>query len=293
MAQKLLLGKVFLRGGIVLKTGLHIGGSSESMQIGGLDSPIIRDSSTNLPYIPGSSLKGKLRSILERFGERLKDGKTEKLTFNRNIGTFRNKLFIHCCEDAAFAMQCDVCRIFGSSGDDRALRDQKAENMPALLMVRDCMLDENLLGVSASFTEVKVETGLDRSTMSANLRRVERVLPETRFNFELVYTVEANSPSARGRLTFREKELKKDLDNLLTCLEIVQSEGIGGYVSRGYGKVAIHVNEFTGKSLNFFKGNEKEFVGSKNAEMAIGEARTKIDEIVAFFKKEAENALRG
>lgn len=293
MAQKLLLGKVFFRGGIVLKTGLHIGGSNESIQIGGLDLPVIKDSSTNLPYIPGSSLKGKLRSTLERFGERKKDGKMEKLTFNRNIGTFRNKLFIHCCEDAGFAMHCDVCRIFGSSGDDKAMpRDQKAENLPSLLMVRDCLLDEALLGVSANFTEVKVETGLDRTTMAANPRRVERVMPENRFNFELVYTVEAISPSAKVALVFREKELEKDLNNLLTCLEIVQSEGLGGYVSRGYGKVAINFTEFTGKSLSFFKGDKTQVVGHQKGEISIAETREKAKEIVSFFKEKAENALR-
>jgi len=295
MAQKLLLGKVFFRGGIVLKTGLHIGGSNESMQIGGLDLPVIKDSSTNLPYIPGSSLKGKLRSTLERFGERKNGNKTEKLTFNRNIGTFRNKLFIHCCEDAGIAMHCDVCRVFGSSGDDKAMpRDQKAENLPARLAVRDCLLDEALLGVSANFTEVKVETGLDRTTMAANPRRVERVMPENRFNFELIYTVEAISTSVKERFVFREQELDKDLENLLTCLELVQSEGLGGYVSRGYGKVAIYLTEFTAKSLSFFKGNEKDqVVGHQNREIVIAEARKQVKEIVEFFKnKGAENALR-
>lgn len=294
MAQKLLLGKVFFRGGIVLKTGLHIGGSNESMQIGGLDLPVIKDSSTNLPYIPGSSLKGKLRSTLERFGERKKDGKQEKLSFNRNIGTFRNKLFIHCCEDAGIAMHCDVCRLFGSSGDDKAMpRDQKAENLPALLMVRDCLLDENLIGVSANFTEVKVETGLDRSTMAATPRRVERVMPENRFNFELVYTVEAVNSSAKGgSLVFREKELEADLNNILTCLELVQSEGLGGCVSRGYGKVIINFSEFSGKSLGYFKGDAEKLKGHLNGEIAITAAREQVPGIVKFFKQEADNALR-
>lgn len=299
MAQKYLLGKVFFRGGIILKTGLHIGGSNESMQIGGLDLPVIKDSSTNLPYIPGSSLKGKLRSTLERFGERKNNGKKEKLSFNRNIGTFRNKLFIHCCEDASIATNCDVCRIFGSSGDDRSMqrKEQKAENLPSLLIVRDAMLDENLIGISANFTEAKVETGLDRTTMSANPRRVERVLPDNRFNFELVYTVEAITTSDKSCLVFREVELEKDLNNVLTCLELVQSEGLGGYVSRGYGKVTINFNEFSGKSLGFFKGDtateDKPVVeGVETGEFSISDARSQIKGIVEFFKKESGNALR-
>jgi CRISPR-associated protein Csm3 len=155
-------------------------------------------------------------------------------------------------------------------------------------------LDEALLGVSANFTEVKVETGLDRTTMAANPRRVERVMPENRFNFELIYTVEAISTSVKERFVFREQELDKDLENLLTCLELVQSEGLGGYVSRGYGKVAIYLTEFTAKSLSFFKGNEKDqVVGHQNREIVIAEARKQVKEIVEFFKnKGAENALR-
>ena len=53
------------QGTLVCKTGLRVGGSREDIEIGGLDNPIIRDSVTKLPYIPGSSLKGKLRSLLE------------------------------------------------------------------------------------------------------------------------------------------------------------------------------------------------------------------------------------
>ncbi len=64
--QKPLLGKFFLSSQLVLETGLHIGGGGEELKIGGLDKPVIRDPITRYPYIPGSSIKGKLRSILER-----------------------------------------------------------------------------------------------------------------------------------------------------------------------------------------------------------------------------------
>jgi CRISPR-associated protein Csm3 len=299
MAEKglrMLLGKVFLRGGIILKTGLHIGGSQESMQIGGLDLPVIRDSSNNLPYIPGSSLKGKLRSTLEKIGERVKDGKSEKLSFNRNIGTFRNKLFIHCCEDISYAMHCDVCRVFGSSGDDRAMpREQKgkAENLPSLLAVRDALIDESLIGVSKQLTEVKVETGIDRANMSANPRRVERVLPDSRFNFEMVYSVEALAPKERDILSFPEKNIEKDLNNILTCMDVIQSEGIGGYVSRGYGKVEFIFSEFTGKPLAYFRGETDKQKGKYGEEFSIGEARQEIGSIVDFLKRETEDVIAG
>lgn len=54
-----------IKGEIVCKTGLHIGGSNDNIDIGGTDTVVIRDSVTDLPFIPGSSLKGKLRSLLE------------------------------------------------------------------------------------------------------------------------------------------------------------------------------------------------------------------------------------
>ncbi len=295
MGHRLLIGKVFFKGNIILKTGLHIGGSQESMQIGGIDLPVIRDSASSLPYIPGSSLKGKLRSTLEKFGERKKDGKKEKLSFNRNIGTFRNKVFIHCCEDVKYALSCDVCRIFGSSGDDRAFpKGQKAENLPSLLLVRDCLLDQSLIGVSSIFTEVKVETGLDRANMSVNPRRVERVLPDNRFNFEMVYSIEALGLTGKDSISFPEHTLRKDLDNILTCFEIIQSEGIGGYTSRGYGKIGFIFTEFMGRSLNYFKEkNDKQEKGKTNDEFTIVEARASVDEIVNFLKGEAQSVLAG
>lgn len=294
--HRLLIGKVFLKGNIILKTGLHIGGSQESMQIGGLDLPVIRNSGNNLPYIPGSSLKGKFRSTLEKFGERVKDNRKEKVSFNRNIGTFRNKLYIHCCEDVKYALTCDVCRIFGSSGDDRAMpKNEKAENLPSLLMVRDALLDNKLIGFSSPLTEVKVETGVDRANMSANPRKVERVLPGNKFNFEMVYSVEALGLREKDILSFQDENLRKDLTNILTCMEIIQSEGIGGYVSRGYGKIDFVFTEFMGRSLNYFKGdsNKEKEKGKTNGEFPISDARLQIEEIVKFLKKESTSVIAG
>ncbi len=293
--SRLLLGKVIFGGRIVLKTGLHIGGSKESMQIGGIDLPVIKDSSTNLPYIPGSSLKGKLRSSLEKFGKRKKDGITESLTSNRNIGTFRNKLFIHCCEDVRYALECEVCRIFGSSGDDEGLpRGQKAANFPALLTVRDCLLDSAFIDLPR--VEVKTETGIDRSSMSANPRQVERVVPDTAFTFEMVYSVEGIALTGRNKVQFPET-LSADLKNLLSAMSITESEGLGGYSSRGYGKVAFQFTEFTGRSLAFYTGLDKPKKDEgKKLEIdgfAIEDARKEIPGIVDFLKKESADALPG
>lgn len=60
-------GRAFLQYKLRAVTGLHIGGSAQGMEIGGVDNPVIRDPLTNRPYVPGSSLKGKIRSLLEKF----------------------------------------------------------------------------------------------------------------------------------------------------------------------------------------------------------------------------------
>lgn len=58
--------KVKISGIIELKSGLHIGTSNAFAAIGATNNPIIKDPLTNLPYIPGSTLKGKMRSLLYR-----------------------------------------------------------------------------------------------------------------------------------------------------------------------------------------------------------------------------------
>lgn len=290
--QRILFGKIYIKGKIEIITGLHIGGSQDSFQIGGTDLTVIKDSGNNFPYIPGSSLKGKLRSALEKFGERIKDGKPEKLKSNRNIGTFRNKLFIHCCDDIKYAGNCDVCRIFGSSGDDRSMpRGQKAENFPSFLMVRDCLIDDPLFDSAKTYTEIKTETGVDRVNMAANPRKVERVLPGTVFNFEMIYSVDGITLSDQKEPQFPEENLKKDIDNILTCMEIIQDEGLGGYSSRGYGKVKFEITELSGKSLEYFKGKTDKTEKMPKEQNSIKDARKYIVNIVKFLKQESYNEL--
>ncbi len=295
MTQKrLLLGKIYFQGNIVIKTGLHIGGSNESMQIGGVDLPIIRDSASNLPYIPGSSLKGKLRSTVEKVGTRSVNGKIEKLENNRNIGTFRNQVNIHCCEDFDLAITCDVCRIFGSSGDDRSklVKKPKAENMPSALLVRDCLLDSSIITQQTEFTEVKTETGIDRKDMSANPRRVERVLPDSIFNFEMIYAVEIISKENKD-IRFNAETVKKDLQNILAAMSIIEDEALGGYSSRGYGKIKFNFSSFFARSLDYYYtgDDEKNSTELQSESFDIKQARSYIDEIINFLKEASSSVL--
>ena len=59
-------GKILIRCDLEVRTGMHIGGSSAFSAIGAVDSPVVRDPYTGYPIVPGSSLKGKLRTLLAR-----------------------------------------------------------------------------------------------------------------------------------------------------------------------------------------------------------------------------------
>ncbi len=268
--QKPLLGKFFITSHIVVETGLHIGGGGESLDIGGLDKPVIRDPLTRRPYLPGSSIKGKLRSILERLegkpmnrkgagvyryeSDDLEDGYTE---IDQQVIKFMG------------ARTCPVSRIFGSTGVNCWIKTSivtaqrldpvsnpprtrnnlegneeytyvKGRNSPARLIVRDCHLmptsAEKLENINTGLymTEWKFENGLDRITAAANPRQIERVPAGSEFNFELVYTVEDEDLN----------QARHDLKNLLRAILILEDDALGGHGSRGYGKVKFQNLEF-------------------------------------------------
>ena len=147
--------KLELKGKLEILTGLHIGGSSAFAAIGAVDSPVVRDTLSNEPIIPGSSLKGKLRALLAR-------------QYNRGVVSSCDK------DDPR------ICRLFGSSNPVRRSR----------LLFRDlplCNLDELHESGLYSVTEVKFENGINRATAVANPRQIERVIRGSKFDLCLVY----------------------------------------------------------------------------------------------------------
>ncbi len=146
-----------ISGTITCATGLHIGGAKDNLKIGGIDTPVIKHPVTDLPYIPGSSLKGKLRSLLE-----LKAGKLD------------------VCKCGA----CNICLLFGSG-------DVKTKSSITRLLVRDAKISKNNK-TDASVTEEKYENRIDRKTgitTSGSLRQIERVPEGTIFDFEIVLRI--------------------------------------------------------------------------------------------------------
>ena len=204
-----------LTGQIELVSGLHIGSGNTEMHIGGTDNPIIKNPVNGQPYIPGSSLKGKMRSLLEWRSGAVKE---EALGWRDY-------------QSATPATQPEVKRIlqlFGISGDAK-LGDEMRELGPTRISFWDCNLQKDWLaevrGNNQMLTEVKSENRINRiSGVAEHPRQTERVPAGARFDFRLSV-----------------KRLAGDGDDLLTTvlqgLKLLELDSIGGSGSRGYGKV--------------------------------------------------------
>ena len=225
MAEISLEGKIVITGKIETETGLSIGGATVGLDIGGLDNPVIKDAEGK-PYIPGSSLKGKMRSLLEKANGLATDDK--------RIYVVENEISIHMCNDP----DCVVCNIFGRttrekpypSPGGKKIKIDKENVTPTRLIVRDAVLTEDSakklsdMKTDLEFTEVKWENVIDRITSAANPRQMERVPEGAEFEFGMIYNV------------FNELD-KSNLKEVFKAMELVEHDYLGGSGSRGYGKV--------------------------------------------------------
>lgn len=153
-------GKIQITGIIEAITGMHIGGSTAFAAIGAVDSPIIRDVRSNYPMIPGSSLKGKMRSLLAK-------------VYNTEI--FSKPDYDHI----------RLTRVFGSAkeGDVKRSRIQIAD------MVMANVEELRRMGIQSP-TEIKFENSINRITAVANPRQIERVIRGSKFYLDIMYEVE-------------------------------------------------------------------------------------------------------
>lgn len=262
--QKPLIGKLRLNSTLIVETGLHIGGGGENLDIGGLDKPVIRDPITQHPYLPGSSIKGKLRSILERLFNKPLNRAGGSGTYRYESDDLKDGYTEVDSQTIPYqgAENCPISRIFGSTGGsnfwvesqlaeqenlERVQRNgvfltrsidgvehtkiRRGRNAPARLIVRDCHLEDESakklkeIDTGLYMTEWKFENGIDRITAAANPRQLERVPAGSRFKFEMVYTVENATQAV------------EDLKNLAVALTILEDDALGGHGSRGYGKI--------------------------------------------------------
>jgi CRISPR-associated protein Csm3 len=211
-----------LKGKIKLLSGLHIGGNKDNIEIGGIDNPVIKNPITGLPYIPGSSIKGKMRFLLE-----WKAGKVDPLKSGEP----------HSCSDST----CPICRIFGNTDKDKKYG-------PTRLIVNDCELilspeeKEKYENQELIYLEEKVENSINRLTGGAiHPRHIERVPAGMYFNFSLTYKIF----QINEKVPDQDNVDEKNWQEIVTGLYLLQEDALGGSGSRGYGKI-----EFVDLTLN-------------------------------------------
>ncbi len=193
--------KLAITGSVDIHSGLHIGASTAFSAIGATDSPVIKGSLSGLPIIPGSSLKGKLRTLLAK-------SKNQEIAQNPN-------------QDAR-----EIRQLFGDSEEVKVGR----------LLFRDLELinyEELMQRGADTVTEVKFENSINRLTAIANPRQIERVIPGARFGLEVIYDYH----NLRGN--DYEKEILTDIQLLIDGMKLLEFDYLGGNGSRGYGKVSF------------------------------------------------------
>ena len=242
--------KVFIKGQIITKTGIHIGGSSLGLQIGGADKVVIRNPITNLPYIPGSSLKGKMRSLLEKSLGLVKIEQKEK----NGKQVWEGSL---CTEQDE-----DVVQLFGSPAD--AGGSATPTHAPTRVTVRDGgLLNADKLAAAENTdmycTEIKTEVSIDRLTSAANPRNFERVPASAVFRLDLVldiYNVDMTDDNKRA----------DEFVNLIKQgLLLIEDDYLGGHGTRGYGQVEFHIDSVTERTADDYRNGNTDLNNSNFA----------------------------
>ena len=216
---------VEIKGTLLLKSGLHIGSGDNEMHIGGTDNPVIKHPHTNEPYIPGSSIKGKVRSLLEWY--------LGLVAFNdgKPFG-YKQLSKVVGAESQASAKR--LIQLFGVSGGDNLDQKEAAEIGPSRLAFRDCSLTrswvQNLDNRNLPRTETKFENSINRIAGTAeNPRNTERVPEGAVFDFCLALKVlEGDDEAALTQM-------------VLTGFKLLEMDALGGSGSRGYGKVQFQL----------------------------------------------------
>ena len=216
---------VEIKAKLVLQTGLHIGAGDSEMHIGGIDNSVIKHPMTQSPYIPGSSLKGKIRTLLEWRSGAVQSAPLSLKDISKNPEEVKN-----------------ILRLFGISGDTKNSEQEVAEIGVSRLAFWDCALNEAWENAiredNQLLTEAKSENTIDRITSTAgNPRQTERVPAGAEFDF---------------KLTLRQFEGDKPelLDLVLKGLKLLELDSLGGSGSRGYGKVKFTDLTVDGKACN-------------------------------------------
>lgn len=198
---------------LVCVSGLHIGAGDTEMHIGGIDNTVIRNPLTNVPYIPGSSLKGKIRSLLEWRSGAVREKPLSWADYQN--GERRDVL--------------SILQLFGVGGGDQLTNEEALVLGPSRLSFWDCELNEawrkSIDDANLLTTEAKSENSINRiSGVADHPRFTERVVAGARFDFRLSMKV-------------LERDEEGLLRTILSGLRLLEADSLGGSGSRGYGKV--------------------------------------------------------
>lgn len=215
--------KIIIKATMSILTGIHIGDSKESVQIGGVDSPVVHRKDNNQPYIPGSSLKGKIRSLLEIA-----------------MGENADSKFKNYSEKAK-----DFERLFGSA------------DYPARILVRDADLTTDSVQklkdsdfTDMPYTEVKFENVINRIKGTAeHPRQIERVPAGAEFDVEFIINiVDTDEYSMSDKETYFTEILKAGIS-------LLEDDYLGGSGTRGYGRVKFSELEKKDKTTEEYLEN--------------------------------------
>lgn len=228
-----LLYKILITGKLTVETGMHIGGSEVELEIGGIDNAVIKESASGVPYIPGSSLKGKLRDLI---------AKNEGY---RSIDEDINEVFV----------------LFGDGASNNHRNNGH-------LIVRDSFYDGDTPFDHKMHLEEKSENTINRLTGAAKPRHIERVVKGTSFKIEMILDV-MEKYKVRNEVVVHEKNNHKNyvpkykdselhyetklLVKLKKGFKLLEQDYLGGSGTRGYGKVKL---EFEKPNLIEFKNED-------------------------------------
>lgn len=240
-----LIGKLILEGELICSTGLHIGAGKGSLDLGGADNPVVKDA-YGRPYVPGSSLRGRLRSLLEQAAGLTSPADLVFLSRRRG-----QEVRIHQSDQPGD----EICLLFGRNPGrmERVSGDafESATATPARLTVFDAPLDLDSItaqmreNLDDELTEVKSENAIDRITCQANARTLERVPAGAKFKLRLVVDL----------LCEEDREL---LARVAEGLRLLEDDTLGAGGSRGSGRVQFANWKAVWRSRGYYAAGEAE-----------------------------------
>jgi CRISPR-associated protein Csm3 len=246
-----LIGKLILEGEMHCETGLHVGAGKGSLEIGGADNPVVKDAHGR-PYVPGSTLRGRVRALLEQATGAAVP--SELVFISKRKG---QEVRIHQSDRA----DDEICILFGRSpGRMEKVGGGDIDSnhaTPARLSVFDAPLVAESITpqmretLDDELTEVKSENAIDRITSQANPRTLERVPAGARFRIRMVLDLLCAEDSALTPL-------------VVQGLRLLEDDALGGGGSRGSGRVRFDKLKLTWRGKDYYAA------GAAEKELAAG-----------------------